>query len=545
MPATTTDPLAPLDHLLILCSVVTCMIAAGGFGIALLVRVRGLRWTWIGLAAPVPLIALAINELFGIGLLLMLLIAGALAAHWHTTAIDSGGDLAEAAEARPGPVTTLRDHRVRGEQEHPGIVEGERLIVGVDERGLPLWVPVGYDSGFHCFIPGATGAGKSTTMRWIMGNLIPVGFAAIKLTGKDDPLLEATMRHAADQAGRPFHVWSPDGPCAYNPYAHGDDSEIADKALAGEQFTEPHYLRQAQRYLGHAVRTMRAARITVTPITLTAHLEPAQLEATSRRLHDQAAAVVQAYLDSLTDRQRRELAGVRDRLSILAESDLARWLDPTTTTNVIDLHECVRQGAVVYFRLDADRHPLLAKMIAAAIIGDLVTLSAHLQTKPIPTLLSIDEFASIAGPEVARLFATGRSAGISLLLATQELADLSAVGDGALRQQVLGNVAAIIAHRQNVPDSAEEIASIAGTKPAWITTQQTESLIFTSTQSGRGSRRRGHEYIIHPDRIKELPTGHAAVITPGTGQTARVARIYHPDHIAAGKRLWTPDNHTA
>jgi hypothetical protein len=57
------------------------------------------------------------------------------------------------------------------------------------------------------------------------------------------------------RTGVAFLEWTPDGPLPYNPYAHGSDTEIADKALAGELVTEPHYLRQAQRYLGHAVRT--------------------------------------------------------------------------------------------------------------------------------------------------------------------------------------------------------------------------------------------------------------------------------------------------
>jgi hypothetical protein len=43
------------------------------------------------------------------------------------------------------------------------------------------------------------------------------------------------------------------------------------------------------------------------------------------------------------------------------------------------------------------------------------------------------------------------------VLGTQELADLKATGEG-LREQVLGNVAAVIVHRQNVPESAELIA---------------------------------------------------------------------------------------
>ena len=48
------------------------------------------------------------------------------------------------------------------------------------------------------------------------------------------------------------------------------------------------------------------------------------------------------------------------------------------------------------------------------------------------------------------------------------------MGDGMLREQVLGNVEALIAHRQNVPESAEMIAQIANTKPVWIATQQME-----------------------------------------------------------------------
>ena len=93
-----------------------------------------------------------------------------------------------------------------------------------------------------------------------------------------------------------------------------------------------------------------------------------------------------------------------------------------------------------------------------------------------------DRFAAIA---VGR----ARSAGISLVLGSQELADLKVAADG-LRDQVLGNLDALIGHRQNVPESAELIAAIAGTKAAWVTTEQTESGGLGRGPSGRGSRRR-------------------------------------------------------
>ena len=78
---------------------------------------------------------------------------------------------------------------------------------------------------------------------------------------------------------RAFLEWTPEGPLAYNPYAHGTATEVADKALAGELFTEPHYLRQAQRYLGHAVRVdARRAGSRRRPSSLMAHLDPRELE---------------------------------------------------------------------------------------------------------------------------------------------------------------------------------------------------------------------------------------------------------------------------
>jgi conjugal transfer pilus assembly protein TraD len=100
-------------------------------------------------------------------------------------------------------------------------------------------------------------------------------------------------------------------------------------------------------------------------------------------------------------------------------------------------------------------------------------------------------------------------------------------GEG-LREQTLGNVATVVAHRQNVPESAELIAEMAGTRPVWITTQQTDDGLLGTGPSGRGTRRRGYEFEIHPSNIKRLRTGFAAVITPGSGQRPVMAQMCHP-----------------
>jgi conjugal transfer pilus assembly protein TraD len=504
-----------------------CFVIVGGHLLARTLRKRHLRWTWALLGLPAGVFVMAVSPWFAWPVWLAAVRACFIGGHWHREDLEHGADRAEIARARLGVRDLIARRRHERAIARDGWIKDGRLAVGREQRGLPVSIPVGYDSGSHTLVVGATGSGKTVSQAWVVCRLIEEGHGAVVIDPKGDRMLREELSAAARRRGVRFLEWTPQGPLAYNPYAHGSDTEIADKALSGELFTEPHYLRQAQRYLGHAVRVMRAAAIPVTPGSLMEHLDPLQLELSTRALSEQQASETVRYLDSLTDRQQRDLAGVRDRLSILAESDTRRWLDPGQADE-LDLHKAVEESAVVYFRLDSDRRPLLAGMLAAAIVSDLITLASHLQDTPIPTAVMIDEFSAIAAEHVARLFGRARGAGFSLILGTQELADLKSAGEGALREQVLGNLQALIAHRQNVPESAELIAAMAGTKAAWITTQQTDDGLLYNAPSGQGTRRRGYEYEIHPSHIKTLKTGQAAIITPGSGPPA-VAQIHHPN----------------
>jgi len=318
---------ARAEHVLELLGLAALVILPGGYLPAWWLRRRHLRWSWAALGLPCGYLLLGIRQ-FALPLYGVCLLACALGVSWHHQDLDRGADYAELARARlrirDVLVRALRKRRVRRE----GWINEGRLVLGADERGMPVSIPVGYESGSHTLLLGATGSGKTVTQAWIACRLIEAGHGAVVIDPKGDRMLHEELRGAAARRGAAFMEWTPEGPLAYNPYASGSETEIADKALSGETFTEPHYLRQAQRYLGHAVRAMQAAGSDVTPVSLMAALEPAKLEVLTRRLPEDEAARVQRYLDSLTDRRRRDLAGVRDRLSILAESDARAWLDP-------------------------------------------------------------------------------------------------------------------------------------------------------------------------------------------------------------------------
>ena len=196
------------------------------------------------------------------------------------------------------------------------------------------------------------------------------------------------------------------------------------------------------------------------------------------------------------------------------------WLDPQTPdVQQFDLQTAVRERAIVYFNLEADSRPLLAQMLGAAIVQDLQSTVAALQGSPIATLVVIDEFSALAAERVVGLFARARSAGISLLLGTQELSDLRLPGREMVLEQVMGNLSVVIAHRQVVPESAALISSISGRHGVWKVSRRS---------GGATTRTRIWESVLNPDRIAGLAQGWAAVILLGGAASVRIARVSPP-----------------
>ncbi len=410
------------------------------------------------------------------------------------------------------------------------------IQLGVGDGGAPEFLSYGQLAA-HGLIVGASGSGKTTSLLKLLCEATVRGLPVVAIDLKGSRTFGDQLLAACRVADRPFWFWRLDGPGHWNPLQYGDASELKDKLIASERFTEPHYQRAAERYLQTAVQVLQQVRPD-RPVTLAAVtnlLDPENLARLLPRVPTEMGARVGQYLNGVNRDQKSAILGLQSRLALVAESTAGRFLQPGPPEETIDLNRALcGTPEVVLFSLNSSRNPKLCAQVAAMAIQDLIAVAGYRQNMPDRplALIAIDEFSSLDHDNLLALIVRAREAGISVLLSTQELADLERLATG-FKDQVLGNTAVLLAHRQNVPDSAELIARMIGTDTVWKYTHQTIELPFFQSlfmgrgphRTGRGTQREVEEFRIHPNLIKELPTGKAVLITKIPESTARMVRI--------------------
>jgi type IV secretory pathway TraG/TraD family ATPase VirD4 len=403
------------------------------------------------------------------------------------------------------------------------------IVLGRDPEGGPVTLSDRQMSA-HGLILGASGAGKSTTLLSILTANVRRGRPVIALDLKGSPSFARELADAAARSGRTLRIWSPDGPDHWNPLQHGNATELKDKLIATERFTEPHYQRAAERYVQTALKVLIATRPERAPTLeeVVRLMDPARLAAAVRRLPSHRSEPISDYLETLTRDQLSAIRGLGTRLAIISESHVGQYLAPSAT-GTIDLRAALEGDEVVLFSLNSSRYGSLSAQIGTIVIQDLVAAVGHRLTEPgrTPAVIGIDEFSALGADNVIGLLARGRESGVSVILATQELADLDRAARG-LRDQVLGNTAFKIAHRQDVPSSATMIAEMAGTERVWEPTYRIGPGPFGGHDRSRGTRRQVEQFLVHPNEIKRLRTGQGIVITKTPIAQARKVQVSPP-----------------
>lgn len=412
--------------------------------------------------------------------------------------------------ARPG-----RARRQRRRIEH-----GKRqpkdggLALGVDQGGDVVTLSP-QQLAAHTLLLGATGAGKTVTWLQMAAHAIRQGRPVVAIDLKADPGVIDKLREEARAAGRRVYVWTPDGNVKWNPLGRGDPTRIKDKLMAGSEWTEPHYQQAVERYLQLVTTALAASGQAPTLPQVAEYVRPERLQRLAPDVGEDLARRIESYCDRLSRDQQSAIGGLESRLGVVTESTAGPWLDDRKGVG-LDVYKAVCRGDVVVFSLPSGDFPSLASLVGGMALIDLQTVAAELQARQWQgqAHVFIDEFSALEGSHVLGLVARGRSAGMSVALATQELADLQTACP-ELVDQVLGNTPNKVIHRVDVPETAERMASLAGTRRTWQSTHQIHEDVrgrSTDQGTGLGSMRQVDEFVIHPNTIKTLPTGRCALV---------------------------------
>jgi hypothetical protein len=389
-----------------------------------------------------------------------------------------------------------------------GIVDGRPFALNLEELRQ------------HIFVPGASGSGKTTTVACIVDGHLANACGAVIVDCKGTGLDEAA-RTLSSRYGVPLHIVDPRDPdtLGYDP-CQGDAAAIANKLIGAFTFSAEAeiYKQIAMEVVPVICRALQSAGVRVT----LAELQQSLGKGAMSRLGRQSGvdAELRARLEDLDDAGRVSASGyqgLQHRLGALLEGVFGAIfaLEPALIWS-----DVTKGPQVTYLSLSATAAGEDVELFARVIAQDLKQLCdermrAISRGESIDQLLVIfDEFAALReAPQVVDLLLQARQARVSVLIATQFLPEAPAIRKPALSSGVL------IAHRLDA-DDAESIASQFGTRSVPVLTAQVD---YETGESRVGSMRMAEEFNVHPNVIKALPAGRAAVISRISGRKGVVA----------------------
>ena len=207
-------PQLPVVHLAHVVETGTWLViggVVGGVALAFLIRWRG--WSWacgLPLLAAVPGLTLlswraqvcsdtCAAAAVGVGV-------------WrHVVDLRVGGDLAQRARDRVGPVASIRRWLGWRKLRKGGWVTSQGVAIGFTRKGALVRIPVASLRAVMSLLLGATGSGKTILQVLLTLAAIKRGFGVIYVDPKGDDFVPEQLGAAAAREGRRLRCWDPAG----------------------------------------------------------------------------------------------------------------------------------------------------------------------------------------------------------------------------------------------------------------------------------------------------------------------------------------------
>lgn len=373
------------------------------------------------------------------------------------------------------------------DEEHDGILLGVSL-----STSKLVVMPDAYVNQI-VLVLGTTGAGKTITLRRFIKRAIMKGYPLIIVDGKPSSDNVNFVSELAMQYGRNFFGFNCGNFHHYNPFSHGDYTEIKDKIITLKDHWDSDYYRTvASDYLQTEIEVLIKTGQDVNLRNITSYLDFHNLTVL---LKNNPNDDLIRKVKSLEHYQREALTGLQAHLNLLANSELGQYFNPIAD-HTFTIEHAISSNSAVYFALPALRYPDFAKVLGKLVINDIKSVIDP-KNGNTPIFLIFDEFSVFAGDQVLNLINMGRGKGLHTVLGTQGLSDMRRV-DPEFEGQLLNCTNTIICHRLNHQVSAESVSKWVGTYDSYDVTTQIDlrgNLLL-------GSANKNKSFKIHPDDIK-------------------------------------------
>lgn len=372
------------------------------------------------------------------------------------------------------------------------------------------------------------GSGKTTTAARIVEGACRAGWPVVIVDAKGFGSLRTVAERFAQRFGVPFALVAPDDPASYryNPCT-GTPSQISNKLVGAFSFGDAAeiYKNIAQEAIPLLVRALRAAGRPVTLETVARALSPEGMVGLSRAIPDGLDALA-AYLRDLADRRApypAGYAGMRSRLMALLQGMYGQLLSPGEGPE-LDLAAAFDRTSITYLSLPAMEASEDVELMARVLAQDIKQVAAAriARGEKHYALLVLDEFAALReASQLNDLLLQAREARICCIVATQFLP--SDVDAQPLRHALL-SCGLFLSHQCSAED-AETVAAVFGTRR---TVEVTHQVDYQTGTSEKGSMRTVDEFRVHPNELRDLARGMAAVRIEANKRRIAIVQVDRP-----------------
>lgn len=425
------------------------------------------------------------------------------------------------------------DYVTSGRPLLPGLSRkrDDEFFLGDDFRGRSYGLSE-KNLSYHVEIIAPTGSGKTNLLKNLIADRIHRGHGLIFLDLKAEFQVVGWMMRAAREASREnelrlVSLANRELSVPYNPVKLGSAPEIHSQLMNSMSWSEDYYRKISSMALMTLLRGLCEYRDRTGELFHLGHLyallnEPGLLRTFGEklsRMQSPAARDLELLAEKL-DRpsERDKLTGLVANLGLLIFSSAGPLISEDVAHGSFDFREAVDEGRITYVLMNSMKLRETASVFGKMILQDLMRLAGDRYSemdggkRHKPVTLIIDEFAAFAIPEFIEFMDRARGAGIGIVFAHQSRADLRAVSP-EFQDRIEANSNTVIVSGVKSSEDAEYFAGQLGTRTVKKETTQIEEGFLGPKRTGMKSIRDVEEYVVHPNRLKDLRQGEVFTVS--------------------------------